>query len=74
MQKQRMPNLWSEIETARTYVERGQFIVAAQEAHVRRLQVNGKDFAASQGLLDTFRQTKKVLVSDLARQLRVRFL
>ena len=64
-----MPNLWSEIETTRTYVERGQIIIAAQEAHVRRLQVNGKYFAVSQGLLDTFRRTQKVLVSDLARQL-----
>lgn len=66
----RMRSLWSDIETARHHVERGQIIIAAQEAHVRRLQVNGKDCAVSQGLLDTFRRTQEMLVSDLAHQLR----
>ena len=66
----RMPKLWSDIETARYHVERGQIIIAAQEAHVRRLQVNGKDSTISEGLLDTFRRTQDILASDLARQLK----
>ena len=66
-----MPKLWSDIETARYYVERGQIIIASQEAHVRRLQVNGKDSTVSEGLLDTFRRTQEILESDLARQLKV---
>lgn len=66
-----MPQLWSDIDTARHYVERGQIIIASQEAHVRRLQVNGKDSTVSEGLLDSFRRTQEILESDLARQLKV---